>query len=44
MFKYVGEWRSGLKHGNGVMTFTSGNKFEGEFSNDVFHGHGKFVG
>ena len=44
MFSYTGEYRSGLMHGSGKLTFKSGNKYEGEFANDKMHGRGTFTG
>lgn len=44
VFTYSGEYRSGLKHGNGLLIYKSGNKYEGQLENDVMHGHGTFTG
>jgi hypothetical protein len=44
VFSYTGEYRSGLMHGSGKLTFKSGNKYEGEFANDKMHGRGTFTG
>jgi 1-phosphatidylinositol-4-phosphate 5-kinase len=44
VYSYTGEYRSGVKHGNGVIVFKSGNRYEGTFANDVMHGKGTFSG
>lgn len=39
--KYTGHWFKGLRHGDGmVIYFESGNKFIGEFRDDLRDGHG----
>ena len=37
---YDGETRDGLKHGKGAVFYKSGARYEGEWMNDVEHGHG----
>ena len=36
---YVGEWKDGMRHGQGTWTDT-GHKYVGEFKYDKFHGQG----
>jgi hypothetical protein len=41
--KYEGEWRAGVKHGYGVITWTNKTKevsYEGEFKRDLIDGVG----
>ena len=40
---YDGEWVDGIKQGNGVYTFGSGDVFTGTYENNVRHGEGKLV-
>ena len=35
---YKGEWRRGIQHGKGVMTFSDGTIKEGYFENNVYRG------
>ena len=30
-------------HGQGTITYSNGNKYDGQFENDRFHGHGTFT-
>ena len=39
---YNGQWKGGLRHGNGTMVWTDGAKYEGEWSYNQAHGNGKF--
>jgi len=41
--KFVGEFRSGKKHGNGVATSVGGSKFVGDYVNDRAEGPGIFT-
>lgn len=38
---YEGEYKDGLKHGKGKMTYKNGSYFEGEWKNDIINGYGK---
>ncbi|NDH68814.1 MAG: hypothetical protein EBY22_13095 [Gammaproteobacteria bacterium] len=40
--KYVGEYKSGLHHGKGVL-FLAGEKYVGDFDSGVFNGFGSFT-
>ena len=33
--KYEGQFKDGLKNGQGVFTFANGNKYEGEYKDDT---------
>ena len=35
----LGQWREDQKTGQGVYTFKNGNKYEGKFENNMFHGN-----
>tara|TARA_Y100001970_G_scaffold122493_2_gene151832 strand:+ start:3632 stop:6763 length:3132 start_codon:yes stop_codon:yes gene_type:complete len=40
---YIGEWKDGLKHGNGVYTWgDSGSQYSGEFYDDNGEGYGTY--
>ena len=41
--KYVGECKDGYSHGQGTMTFASGDKYVGEFKDDNMHGQGTYT-
>ncbi|MFT5111548.1 MAG: hypothetical protein ACI8P9_000868 [Parasphingorhabdus sp.] len=42
--RYIGDFRNGFKHGNGVFYFfASGNTYEGQFDSGDRHGVGKFL-
>ena len=40
---YEGENVEGKKHGQGKMTYASGNVYEGEWAEDKKHGKGTFT-
>ena len=33
---------NGLKHGNGLILYANGDKYEGDFSNDEIDGEGEY--
>lgn len=35
LFKYVGEWQNGKKHGEGILFYRNGKKISGAFNNDI---------
>ena len=37
--KYDGGWAFGLQEGQGVMTFRSGDIYQGEFQENLLHFH-----
>lgn len=38
---YIGNWRDGKRHGNGIYVYCSGEKMSGEFRNDqIYNGEG----
>ena len=41
--KYEGEWREGLKHGEGIFTWNDGRSYVGEYKNDKKHGRGTYT-
>ena len=41
--KYDGAWLNGLQDGYGVMTFKSGDIYQGEFQENLPHGKGEFM-
>ncbi|KAJ6792567.1 phosphatidylinositol 4-phosphate 5-kinase 9-like [Iris pallida] len=42
---YEGEWRRGMRHGNGKISWPSrGAVYEGEFSGGYMHGTGSYIG
>ena len=42
-FEYDGEWRQGVWHGQGSLTFTNGDKYIGEFREGKFHYLGTYT-
>ncbi len=42
-YKYVGEYRDGLRNGQGTYTYASGHKYVGEFKDDKRNGEGTFT-
>ena len=40
--KYEGDFCEGAKTGSGVMSFVSGDVYEGQFRDGVPHGEGEF--
>jgi len=41
--KYVGEFKDGLEHGQGTLTWKSGGKYVGGWKDGEFHGQGTFT-
>jgi len=41
--KYVGGWRNGLMHGQGIYTWANGEKYFGEFRDDAPNGQGIYT-
>ncbi|KAM7262914.1 hypothetical protein ACFE04_000597 [Oxalis oulophora] len=41
---YEGEWKRGMRHGNGKIKFPSGAIYDGEFSGGYMHGAGTYFG
>ena len=41
--KYVGEYKDGIKHGQGTSTFPDGDKYEGEWKNGGKNGQGTYT-
>ncbi|XP_061345746.1 phosphatidylinositol 4-phosphate 5-kinase 9-like isoform X2 [Gastrolobium bilobum] len=41
---YEGEWRRGMRNGNGKIRWPSGAVYEGEFSGGYIHGTGTYIG
>jgi len=37
---YTGEFKNGLKHGYGKLTWEDGSEYNGEFDNNLLHGYG----
>ncbi len=40
---FVGNFRKGLKHGNGYIKFPDGREYHGDFKNDKIEGYGTVV-
>ena len=40
---YEGEFKDGKKHGQGVYTYPSGDKYVGEWKNGEMHGEGTYT-
>ena len=38
--RYVGNWRKGLKHGVGTMTWPEGHRYDGQWQRDQREGRG----
>ena len=41
--KYEGDWKKGLKHGQGIFIWANGNKYEGDWRFNHFEGTGTFT-
>ena len=41
--QYEGEWHNGKMDGEGVLNFTNGDVYDGEFIRGSAHGQGKFI-
>jgi len=41
--RYAGEWRTNRYDGLGIITYPTGNRYEGEFLGDQRHGRGLFL-
>lgn len=41
--KYVGEFKDGIKNGQGTLIYYNGDEYVGEFKNDYFDGQGKYT-
>ena len=39
---YRGEWKEGLRHGNGTMWYENGYIYEGDWKDGLRHGNGKY--
>ena len=42
-YKYNGEWKEDLLHGQGKFIFKSGDVYEGEFKDGKYNGQGKYI-
>lgn len=40
--KYKGNWKKGLKHGNGKQTWNDGSYYDGDWVNDGIDGTGTY--
>ena len=40
--KYVGEWKDGVRSGQGTMNYADGDKYEGEWANNKRNGQGTY--
>lgn len=38
--EYVGEYKDGMRHGQGTHTYANGDKYVGEWKDDMRHGQG----
>ena len=41
--KYVGEFKDGGKHGQGIYIYSNGDKYVGEFKDGEKHGQGTYI-
>ncbi|NIQ03448.1 MAG: hypothetical protein GWM98_26310, partial [Nitrospinaceae bacterium] len=41
--RYIGEFVNGKPHGQGILTFTNGDQYEGGFMADVMEGFGTYT-
>ena len=39
---YLGEFKNGMRNGQGTFIYQDGSRYEGEWKNDMRHGKGKF--
>ena len=40
--KYVGQWKDGMKHGQGIFYWRNGARYEGSWKRDEHHGEGTY--
>ena len=40
---YTGRWSQGKQKGEGVMIWPTGDQYEGEWRDNMCHGHGKMI-
>ena len=40
---YTGEYRDGIRHGQGVFIYSNGDKYDGEWQNGMRSGRGVFI-
>lgn len=40
---FKGDWKDGMKHGHGTMTYLSGNIYQGEWKDNLKHGQGEML-
>ena len=38
--EYKGEWKDGLRHGQGTTTYANGDKYVGEYKDNMINGQG----
>jgi hypothetical protein len=41
--RYIGDYKSGVRHGRGNFYFPNGNRHTGIYQNDLANGHGEFI-
>ena len=41
--RYLGEFREGVRFGQGIFFYSDGSKYEGQWENNVKHGYGVFT-
>ncbi|HHC80379.1 MAG TPA: hypothetical protein ENK46_10895 [Flavobacteriia bacterium] len=41
--KYVGQWKGGLRHGQGKYTWNNGDTYQGAWVDDKRHGQGTYI-
>ena len=42
-YRYDGEFVDGKREGRGVLTYSNGDNYNGEWMNNLFHGSGIFI-
>jgi hypothetical protein len=43
LYKYIGEWKNGRRHGQGTQIYTGGERYEGGWRNGQSYGEGTFT-
>ena len=43
VYEFEGLWKNGQKHGIGEVQYANGHHYYGNWANNEFNGHGKYI-